>query len=122
MLQLIIDKPKNLLKLSYFGHVNLEEAIQYVEQLPPLLAELKPGFFLLTDLGGVEVIDFECVPYIKKFMDLANARGVSTIVRVIHDPHKDIGLNIMSLFHYRRKTRIITCKTMQEALEALKLD
>jgi|SRR6267378_6274832 len=122
MLQLNIDKPKNLLKLSYSGHVNVEEAIQYVEQLPPLLAELQPGFFLLTDLSALEVIDFACVPYIKKFMDLANARGVSTIIRVIPDPHKDIGLNIMSLFHYHRGTRVINCKTMQEALETLKLD
>jgi hypothetical protein len=44
---------------------------------------------------------------------------VETVVRVIPDPHKDIGLNIMSLFHYRRRVRIITCETLAEALRSL---
>jgi hypothetical protein len=36
-------------------------------------------------------------------------------VRVIPDSRKDIGLNIMSLFHYRRGVRIVTCETLAEA-------
>jgi hypothetical protein len=41
------------------------------------------------------------------------------VVRVIPDPHKDIGLNILSLFHYRRGVRIVTCETLEEAMRAL---
>jgi hypothetical protein len=41
------------------------------------------------------------------------------VVRVIPDPQKDIGLNILSLFHYRRRVRIVTCKTLAEAMKAL---
>jgi hypothetical protein len=52
-------------------------------------------------------------------MDLLNQHGVAMIVRVIPDPHKDIGLNILSLFHYRRGIRIVTCKTMEEARTVL---
>jgi hypothetical protein len=40
-------------------------------------------------------------------------------VRIITDPRQDIGLNIMSLFHYRRRIPIVTCQSMEEALKAL---
>jgi hypothetical protein len=56
---------------------------------------------------------------IKKTMDLLNQRGVSLVVRVIPDPQKDIGLNILSLFHYRRGIRIVTCQTMEQAMAVL---
>jgi len=52
-------------------------------------------------------------------MDLCNKKGVETVVRVIPDPHKDIGLNIMSLFHYRRRVRVVTCQTLEEARRVL---
>jgi hypothetical protein len=41
------------------------------------------------------------------------------VVRIIPDPRKDIGLSIMSVFHYRRGVRIVTCETLAEALSAL---
>jgi hypothetical protein len=44
---------------------------------------------------------------------------VEAVVRVIPDPQKDIGLNILSLFHYRRRVRIVTCATLGEAMKAL---
>jgi len=49
----------------------------------------------------------------------AAAVGVELVVRVIPDPHKDIGFNILSLFHYRRRVRIVTCPTLEEAMKAL---
>jgi hypothetical protein len=52
-------------------------------------------------------------------MDLCNKQGAARVVRVIPDPHKDIGLNILSLFHYGRKVRISTYQTLAEALQAL---
>jgi hypothetical protein len=41
------------------------------------------------------------------------------VVRVIPDPQKDIGLNILSLFHYRKRVRIVTCETLDEARKVL---
>jgi hypothetical protein len=38
---------------------------------------------------------------------------------VIPDPTIDIGLQIMSLFHYGHDVRIITCATLEEAMRAL---
>jgi hypothetical protein len=42
-------------------------------------------------------------------------KGIAKVVRVIPDPGKDIGLSIMSLFHYRRGVSIVTVETLAEA-------
>ncbi len=113
------DQPKQLLTISFAQRVPAEEARNCAEEVRRRLAQLPPGFRLLTDLSGLDSMDPHCAPHIKRTMDLCNAHGVSKVVRVIPDPRKDIGLNIMSLFHYRRATRLVTCKTMEEAIAAL---
>jgi hypothetical protein len=114
-----VDQQKNLLKVRYAKRVGPEETKRATEDLEQVLTDLAPGFRLLTDLSGLEEMDLACVPHLKKLMDLCNKKGVDTVVRVIPDPHKDIGLNIMSLFHYRHRVRIITCESMSEALQVL---
>ena len=119
MFQVEADKAKNLLKISYTHHVGAEDTRRVEEKIPALVADLQPGFRLLTDLSGLETMELACVPYIKRMMDLCNQKGVELVVRVIPDPQKDIGLNILSLFHYRRKVRIVTCEALAEALNIL---
>ncbi len=119
MFQAEFDKARNLLKISYEQHVGPEDTKRGEEQLPSLLAEASPGFRLLTDLSDLESMDLSCVPYIKEVMDLCNKKGVEMVVRVIPDPHKDIGLNILSLFHYRHRVRLVTCATLKEAEQVL---
>jgi hypothetical protein len=36
-------------------------------------------------------------------MDLIDQHGVSFVVRVIPNPKQDIGMNILTLFHYRNR-------------------
>jgi anti-anti-sigma regulatory factor len=119
MFQTEVDKDRNLLKISYAQRVGPEDTKRVEEKLPTLLTDLSAGFRLLTDLSGLESMDLACGPYLKRMMDLLNKKGVETVVRVIPDPHKDIGMSIMSLFHYRRRVRIVTCKTLEEAMQAL---
>ena len=119
MFQVEVDKTTNLLKVSYSQHVGPEDTKRVEEKLRALLADLRPGFRLLTDLSALESMDLACVPFIKKMMDECNKKGVETVVRVIPDPHKDIGFNIMSLFHYRRRVRLVTCETLEEAMRTL---
>jgi len=119
MFQTEVDKSKNLLTISYTQHVGPEEMQSCARQVQVLLAGLQPGFRLLTDLSGLETMDFACVPYIKQIMDILNQQGVEQVMRVIPDPRKDIGLNIMSLFHYRRGVRIVTCGNLEEAMQVL---
>ena len=119
MFQVGVDKSQNLLKITYAQHVGAEDTKRVEQEIPPLLADVRPGFRLLTDLSGLESMDLACVPYIKRMMDLCNKKGVEAVVRVIPDPHKDIGFKILSLFHYRRRVRIVTCATLEEAMKAL---
>ena len=119
MFQVEVNKSKNLLRISYAQHVGPEDTKRVEETIPPLLAEVRPGFRLLTDLSSLESMDLACVPYIKRMMDLCNKQGIEMVVRVIPDPHKDIGFKILSLFHYRRRVRIVTCATLEEAMKAL---
>ncbi|HVM47668.1 MAG TPA: hypothetical protein VMU04_06545 [Candidatus Acidoferrum sp.] len=119
MVQAEADTSKNLLRVTYAGSIGLEDTRRAVEDLKGLLTGLAPGFRLLTDLSRLERMDLACVPDMEKMMDLCDCKGVETVVRVIPDPQKDIGFNILSLFHYSRQVRIITCQTLPEALEAL---
>ena len=119
MIQAEVDKPRNWLRVSYAGRIRPEETKRGVETLQRRLADLAPGFRLLTDLSGLEEMDVACERDMERMMDLCDEKGVEVVVRVIPDPQKDIGFNIMSLFHYGRRVRIITCKTLEEALQAL---
>ena len=119
MLEVTADKSANLLKIKYSGAVGAEEARRCVSLVQAALADLQPGFRLLSDLAGLKEMDLACVPYVEQVMDLCDDRGITMIVRIITDPKKDIGLNIMSLFHYRRGVRIVTVETSDQAEAAL---
>ena len=119
MIEAKADKPRNVLSVTYAQHVTPDETRPAVERLRRLLDELAPGFRLLTDLSRLDEMDLGCVPDVRKMMDLCDDKGVETVVRVIPDPQKDIGFKILSLFHYERRVRIVTCEALPEALKIL---
>ena len=80
---------------------------------------MRPGFRVLADMTDLESMDYAGAPYIGSVMDLCMARQVEHVVRVIPDPHKDIGLNIMSQFHYGSKIRVTNCANLSEAMRRL---
>jgi len=93
------DKSLNLLKLTFAQYVSSDQMLRETATVAALAAELRPGFRVLSDLSDLESMEAPCLAHIRASMDVLNKRGVSTVVRVIPDPHKDIGLNILSLFH-----------------------
>jgi hypothetical protein len=113
------SKSEQLLFLSYVGHVSVQELEQGRADLLLLLDELSPGFRLLADLTQLDNMDVNCATEIGKVMEVCSERGLDMVVRVVPDPAKDIGLNILSLFHYRPKPRIVTCRCMLEAGDVL---
>ena len=119
MYQAQVDKEKNLLKLHFSQVVSVAEAKSCAEEVERLLADVQQDFCLLTDLSGLEAMDLECLPHIQRVMDLCDKAGIEMVVRVIPDPHKDIGLNILSLFHYHRRVRIVTFESLAEASKVL---
>ena len=113
------DATKQLFSVSWSGHVTPDEVKQFYLEVQQHLPEMKPGFRLLNDLSDLETMDFKCSVEIPPIMELFNAAGVSSIVRVIPNRRKDVGFGIMSLFHYRPEVRSRVCETREEAEKAL---
>lgn len=120
MIHFEVVPSQNRLVIRYRGIVGADETEKGLEQVRSGLSKLQSGFHLLADLTELEKMDVQCAPFIEQAMDLCNAKGASMVVRVIPDPHRDIGLSIMSIFHYGGDTRIITCQSLAEAEEILR--
>ena len=113
------DKSGQVLTISHSQHVRVEEVRRCLGTVRALMDKLKPGFFLLVDLSTLESMDAACAPDLGAIMDLCSARGVSTVVRVIPDRNKDIGLNLISRFHYHVKVNTQTFESLAEAIKSL---
>ncbi len=122
MIKFEVDEPERLLVIRYGGVVEAEETEKGLEQVRAGLAKLQTGFRLLADLSELQSMDMACAPFIEKAMDMFNEKGASMVVRVIPDPRRDIGLQIMSIFHYRGDVQIITCETLAQAEEILRAE
>jgi anti-anti-sigma regulatory factor len=115
------NKARRLLHLSYIGRVSVEDLQQGSKELIALLTELPADLRVLVDLGRLESMDTGCAKILGKMMEVMEQHGMELIVRVIPDPTKDIGFNLISRFHYHRSPRTVTCKTMTEAGKLLAL-
>ena len=111
-----VDKSRRLLKITFAGHVEPVDARACFESLQSLLAEMQPGFRLLTDLSGVESMSISTAPYIGQIMELCTQKGLESVIRVLPaEACNDIGFAIMSQFHYGPDVRIVTCDNLEEA-------
>ena len=115
------NKSRQLLYVSYIGQVRLAEFPPGHADLKTQLGELSPGFTLLADFSQLESMGLECTPKLGRVMDLIGQAGVGLVVRVIPDPSKDIGMNILTVFHYPQQLQVVTCNNLAEAMKALGL-
>lgn len=114
-----LDQSANTLTISYGGRVTREETGLCAGEVRFALTILKPGFRLIVDLTGLELMEVACSPVIANIMEICNDAGVAEVVRIIPDPTRDIGLQIMSFFHYGNDVSIRTCANLAEAMELL---
>jgi hypothetical protein len=110
---------KRLIKISWSGQVHSDEMRRCAEEIGVTAAKMRPGFRLLADMTDLQSMDLAGAPYIGALMDLCVARQVEHVVRVLPDPRKDIGLNIMSYFHYGPKLRVTVCENLADAMRQL---
>ncbi len=115
------NKAKGLMYVTYIGQVGAEEMRRGHDDLVALLAEMPAGFKLLVDLERMEAMDIACVEELGQMMEIFDRHGIAQVVRVLPDPTKDIGFNILVRFHYQHEPRITNCKTMIEAAKLLEL-
>jgi hypothetical protein len=97
------NKAKRLLVISAAGHVSKEEVKHAAEQVREALQDAAPS----------------AAPHIAEIMDALAEKQVASVIRIIPDPGKDIGMNILSQFHYSRELPISTVETLVDALDRL---
>ena len=115
------NKRQRLLCLNYVQRVVPAELASALQEVEALLVDLPADFRLLADLSQLESMEPECMTEIGRSMDMINKHGVGLIIRVIPDASKDIGLNILTAFHYSHPPRVITCQSLAAALHQLSL-
>ncbi len=113
------DTANNLLVIRYRAGVGSSDVERCAVEVSKALTDLTPGFRLLADFTDLESMDVACAPHLRHIMRLCNEKEVSAVVRVIPNPQRDIGLRIMSFFHYGPDVHIATCATLDEAREIL---
>jgi anti-anti-sigma regulatory factor len=114
-----LDQSRDTLTISYGGQVTSDETRRCAEEVRLALTILDPRFRLVVDLTELQSMEVACSPLIANIMEICNAAGVADVVRIIPDPTRDIGLQIMSFFHYDNDVRILTCASAAEAREML---
>jgi hypothetical protein len=114
-----VDRSKRLLVITAVQHVTAQEVKLAAQEVRKALEDVAPGIRALTDFRWMDSMDSSAAPYIAEIMDALTEKQVSAIIRVIPDPHKDIGLNILSQFHYDPKIQITTFETLADALQHL---
>ena len=121
MFLVTINRTKQLMYFGYIGHVVAEDLQRTAGDMETMLAEMPPGFRLLADFTRLESMDTACAPEIGKAMESFERHQVGLVVRVMPDPGKDIGFNIISAFHYKNRPQTVTCDTMEQAARLLSL-
>jgi hypothetical protein len=113
------DRSKQLLVISAAGRVTKKEVESVALRVREMMKEITPGFRVLTDFRWLERMDPAAAAPLAEIMDALAEKDVAAVVRVIPDPHKDIGLNILSQFHYGPQIKLVTFESLAEALSAL---
>ena len=113
-----LDQSKRLLVISAVQRVTAAEAKLAAQRVRELLQDVVPGFRVLADFRWLDSMDSGAARYIAEIMDALAKKGLASVTRVIADPHKDIGLNILSQFHYGPEIQIATFETMADALQS----
>ena len=115
------NKSKRLLHLSFIGNVGVDELERGGQDITELIAGWPTSLRLLGDLERLQSMSPDCAQVLGKTMELLDKHGIELVVRVVPDSSKDIGFNILMVFHYRNQPRVVTCKTMSEAARVLSL-
>jgi anti-anti-sigma regulatory factor len=114
-----LDRSKRLLVISAAQKVTAEEAKMVAQRIRDLLRDITPGFRVLADFRGLESMDSAAARHIAEIMDALAEKEVASVTRVMPDPRKDIGLNILSQFHYGPEVTVTTFETLADAVQSI---
>jgi hypothetical protein len=113
------DKSKRLIVISAVGHVTTGEVKEAAQKVREIVKDTAPGFRVLSDFRWLDSMQASASKHVAEIMDAVAAKKVGLVARVIPDPRKDIGLNILSHFHYGPEIQTATFETLADALQSL---
>jgi hypothetical protein len=113
------DRSKGLLVISAAGEVTKKEVENVALRVRDMIKQVTPGFRVLTDFRWLDRMEPAAAAHLAEIMDTLAEKDVAAVVRVVPDPHKDIGLNILSQFHYGPQIKLATFESLAEAVSAL---
>jgi hypothetical protein len=114
-----LDQSKCFLVISAAQTVTADETKLVAQRIPELLRDVAPGFRVLADFRWLDSMEPTAARYIAEIMDALAEKEVASVTRVVPDPHKDIGLNILSQFHYGPQIQVVTFATLADALQSV---
>lgn len=114
-----LDRSKRLLVISAAQKVTAGEADVAAQRIREMLRDVAPGFHVLADFRWLESMEPAAARHIAQIMDALAEKAVASVTRVMPDPHKDIGLNILSQFHYGPDVTITTYETLADAVQSI---
>ena len=112
-----LDRSKRLPVTTAAQTVTADEAKMAAQRIRELLQDVAPGFRVLAVFRWLESMDSAAARHIAEIMDALAEKNVASVTRVMPDPNKDIGLNILSQFHYGANVKIATFETLADALQ-----
>ena len=113
------DIKKRLIVISAAGKVTAEQVKEAAGKVREVVKDAQPGFRVLTDFRWLNSMESSAAKYVAAMMDAFTEAKVASVVRVMPDPHKDIGFNILSQFHYGPETPVENYESLAEALQAV---
>jgi hypothetical protein len=119
MLLFSSNKAKQLLQVRFIGQVLPKEFADAEKDLAVELGGLSPGFRYLVDFSQFESMGLDSRLEVGRIMELIASAGVGLVVRVIPDSSKDIGMKILTIFHYPPNLQVVTCQNLIQAGYAL---
>lgn len=119
MIDVESDPARKLVTITYRGAITASDAADGFRRAQLAIGSMQSGFGLLVDFTPLTSMDPACAPAIAATMDYANSHGIAAVVRVIPDPQRDIGMQILSRFHYGPKVETYTTETIAEAMRLL---
>src|SRR5215471_21750048 len=117
-----LDRSKRLLVISAVQRVTAREVKAVAQRVREVLQEVAPGFHVLADFRWLDSMDPAAARHIAEIMDALAEKKVASVTRVMPDPHKDIGLNILSQFHYGPDVTITTFRTLADAIQSIAVE
>jgi anti-anti-sigma regulatory factor len=114
-----LDETKRLLVISGARQVTAEQVRTAAQRVRDLLQHVGPGFLVLVDFRWLDSMESGVAPHLADIMETLTKKGVASVARVMPDPRKDIGLNILSQFHYGPEIEITTFATLADALRSI---